>query len=357
VSAAPITSADRPVGPDGSGQVPRRPVLRHAEVDRRRETPGESALLFLTDRCPVGCAHCSVDSRPDSPRITDVELFGEIVDTLCASDLNLIGISGGDPFVERRALSLATARLAAAGKDLVVYTSGFWAGGPEVPRWTGPVLRRCACVYLSTDAFHQAGVAEERFVSAARATAMAGAWIVVQVLDLGDMSRRAADLLGRAFGRSWPDWAELVPIPPLPYGRAATLFPRTHRRPGRELTTPCRIVASPVIRYDGAVSACCNEAVLMGRGPAGLRRRCGSGAEVADAVGRFRDTPFLRAVAAVGPGPLTADPRLADLADEQVSGICELCWKMTDRLDLDVPDRVLATVAELGDALRRDGLR
>ena len=76
-------------------------------IDDIRNERGRSTLLFITDRCPVGCAHCSVDSRRDSPTITDFELFGEIVEWLVAQDHDVIGTSGGEPFVERRGLSLA----------------------------------------------------------------------------------------------------------------------------------------------------------------------------------------------------------------------------------------------------------
>ena len=53
------------------------------EIEELRHDRGRSTLLFVTDRCPVGCAHCSVDSRRDSPTITDFELYGEILDWLC----------------------------------------------------------------------------------------------------------------------------------------------------------------------------------------------------------------------------------------------------------------------------------
>ena len=82
--------------------------LTHAEVERCRRKPGESVLLFITDRCPVGCAHCSVDSRSDSPTISNFDLFAQLLDGICEqTDLQVVGISGGEPFAERRGLTLA----------------------------------------------------------------------------------------------------------------------------------------------------------------------------------------------------------------------------------------------------------
>ena len=156
-AATPISSRSG-AGPSRSRRdlAPRRASTWQAIDDIRNER-GRSTLLFITDRCPVGCAHCSVDSRRDSPTITDFELFGEIVEWLVAQDYDVIGISGGEPFVERRGLSLAARRITEEGKRLVVYTSGVWAKRPDPPAWIAEVLDRSTTVFLSTDAFHQAG--------------------------------------------------------------------------------------------------------------------------------------------------------------------------------------------------------
>ena len=104
------------------------------EIEEIRHTRGRSTLLFITDRCPVGCAHCSVDSRRDSATITDFALFSEILDWLCGQpELEVVGISGGEPFVERRGLTLAVEHLAGAGKRVVIYTSGLWGRRPLPP--------------------------------------------------------------------------------------------------------------------------------------------------------------------------------------------------------------------------------
>ena len=308
-------------------------------------------MLFLTDRCPVGCAHCSVDSRGDSPTITDFELFEEIVEAICTRpELELVGISGGEPFVERRGLAYASEQVVEAGKDLVVYTSGVWATRPETQPWIRDVLRRCSCVFLSTDAFHEEKIQNARFVRAAHAIAEEGVWIVVQVLDIPRMVDKAEVLLREAFGERHTEFAEVHLIPPLPYGRGAVVFMRTKHTPGRAFG-PCGAVAAPVIRYDGLVSACCNENVLMGGGPEQLRRRCGSKDELNGAIDDFYSDPLLRSIGGVGPGALTAHPRFADLADEEFTSICELCWKLLRRTESDEePDRVIQALDLVGRA-------
>ena len=320
--------------------------LKLAEVGRLRFAPGESLGLFITDRCPVGCNHCSVDSRRDSPTISDWPLFEAIVDEMAARPrVTMVGITGGEPFVERRGLTLATERLAAAGKDLILYTSGVWAN-PTSPAWIRAVLRRCSCVFLSTDSFHAESIDDARFIRAARVIAAEGAWIVIQVLNVPEMVERANRLIAGAFGDQSADYVEVHLIPPLPFGRGQAVFGPKRRSPGATLGA-CDIVASQMIRYDGVITACCNEQVIMGWGPPRLRRVCTSRAEVRDALDRFGGDPLLRAMNTVGLGPLTQLPQFADLAGQQLHGICHACWIMQERaLPLgDTSDRLLNAIS------------
>jgi hypothetical protein len=314
------------------------------EIEDIRHERGRSTLLFITDRCPVGCAHCSVDSRRDSPTITDFVLFEELVEWLCAQPLEVVGVSGGEPFVERRGLTYTARRVSEAGKKLVIYTSGVWAKRPEPPTWIADVLARCETVFLSTDAFHAEGVGDGHYVNAARAIAAAGAWIVVQVIEEPAMVEQARALLIEAFGERWEDYAELRPLTPLTSGRGKDVFTRTDHVPGRAFQ-PCTMVASPMVRYDGVITACCNESVIMGWGPPALRKQARDRFELDVAMDEFHADPLLRAIGGVGPGVLTSHPRFGDLAQQDFTSICDLCWKMFDRTAADPePDRLIGAI-------------
>ncbi|MEO6703205.1 MAG: radical SAM protein [Jatrophihabitantaceae bacterium] len=308
--------------------APRR--MRVDEVMRERFTPGVAVLLFLTDRCPVGCAHCSVDSRRDSPTITDYDKFAQLVEGICADPASqLVGISGGEPFVERRGLTIAMHRLAEAGKDIVLYTSGVWARAGEQPAWIRELLPLASCVMLSTDGFHQKTMDETRFVAAARAIADAGVPVIVQVLDTPDQVEEAERLLTTAFGSGWPEQADLSLITPLPYGRGADLFARPPAQPGRTVGA-CKLLSAPVVRYDGRISACCNEPVIMGRGPERLRETAADAEQTRAVLDSIRSDALLGAIATVGAGAVTAHPDFEALADTEVHGLCDLCWRLQD---------------------------
>ncbi|MHA6757812.1 hypothetical protein [Streptacidiphilus sp. PAMC 29251] len=295
--------------------------LTLTEIDGYRQARGRSALLYLTDRCPVGCDHCSVDARPLGPRITDRAQFARVLDLLCGTAaLTVVGISGGEPFIERQGLVLAARRLTAAGKLIVPYTSGSWGRNP--PAWIDEILRLSSCIVLSTDAFHAARLPTASVINAARTIAAAGVWIGCQVLAGEHQQAAATALLVEAFGPDWTSYAELRPIPLLPHGRAAgrAAAPPTAR--GR-----CTVAGTPVVRYDGHISACCNEVVATGGGPAGLRHH----ADTPGVLEHLAADPYLTALGTAGATALTRLPEYRDLAQTPVSDLCALCWRMVER--------------------------
>lgn len=308
--------------------------LTASALDHARAQPGQTALLFITDNCPVGCAHCSVDSRPDSPRVADISLFEEVVSAIAALETPIIGISGGEPFVERRALTTSVERLADVGKSVVIYTSGVWAASKTTPTWIQGVLRLSASIVLSTDAFHTQSVDPGAFVRAAQAVQNSGAWLIVQVLDLPEMIENATRLLVAAFGDHWDDLAEIKPIPPLPYGRGQGLLNWTTWRSGSAFP-PCNSLSSRVFRYDGEVMACCNERVIMRAGPSRLRRPGRDREEIQTALRAFEDDVFLQSMNLVGPIAFALEPQLSGVLDRRYGSICETCWALAEHPALD----------------------
>lgn len=323
--------------------------LFHREIEAIRREPGRSLLLFISDRCPVGCAHCSVDSRADGPTITDYPRFKDIVEWIARDPkLELVEISGGEPFVEREGLTLATRRIAAAGKRLVVFTSGIWAARERIPGWIRDVLDRCDSVYLSTDAFHAEAISDECLIHAAREIAAADARLVLQVLDHGPARERAAKLLNEAFGGRWDQDAEINIVAPLRHGRGAGVFAPRARIEGHAYG-PCAQVGSPVVRYDGRISACANESVIMGLGPARLRQQACSAKALGGTLQRLRSDPLLRVIGHSGLGVLTEHPRFKELGAERFSTNCELCWKLLERMP-EGSDRLIDAI----DAVSRE---
>jgi 4Fe-4S single cluster domain len=298
--------------------------LTLAGIERARAVPGASVVLFLTDRCPVECAHCSVGSLRDSPHPGDPRVLDAILRAVAGRPaITTVAITGGEPFAEPAALWRSVRSLSDAGKDVVVHTSGYWGAEPASER-VERVLERCSCVVLSTDSYHAAAVSSERFRAAARTITGLGAGLVVQTLTGDGHAERAEELLRQALGPDWREIAEITTVRPLPYGRGARVVRRTPPRPspGR-----CRLVGTPVIRYDGIATACCNERVIMGSGPDRLRRGFAPGDgdgttrdRVDAALDGLRNDPVLWGLGVFGPAALAAA--------ETTGGICDHCWRL-----------------------------
>jgi hypothetical protein len=184
-------------------------------------------------------------------------------------------------------------------------------------------------VVLSTDAYHAARVPEPRYLAALRATAEAGTWIAVQVIGTPAQTEAAERLLTAALGPSWRGRAEIRATELLSRGRGAGLR-RDAGQPGYT-NGPCFLARTPVVRHDGRVTACCNEDVVTGAGPAALHAHADGGGELRAVLDAMADDPFLAVVAAAGPGALTRLPRYRALGEQAHPDICAACWALLGR--------------------------
>jgi hypothetical protein len=330
----------------------RRAALKATSIRRLRWQFGKTLLLFITDRCPVGCAHCSTGSLSRSPSIRDWHLFGEILRGLAQiRDLEVVGISGGEPFVERRGLTMAAQEMRAAGKHVVVYTSGVWAEREPIPDWIDDVLGMCSAVYLSTDMYHREKISKAAFAAAARAIVARGARLVVPVIGASGEVEQARALLALALGSKWPSAAEIEVNPSLTYGRGGQVFAKPLSRAATAFGR-CDLVTSPTLRYDGQLVPCCNEEVVLGAGPSRLHETVVTAGDVARILERFSVDVVFRLMSSVGLGLLTGHQRFSDLKRRKFRTICDLCWAIQERQSAsgDQENRALALLATIAPA-------
>ena len=110
-------------------------------------------------------------------------------------------------------------------------------------------------------------------------------------------------------------------------GRGARLRPGPPEWPGRSFGA-CGLARSPVVRFDGRVTACCNEDVVTGHGPAALHAAARSQRELHEVFAALDGDRYLAAVAGAGPGALVRLPRYRELGERSFPGICSLCWAL-----------------------------
>jgi hypothetical protein len=211
-----------------------------------------------------------------------------------------------------------------------------------------PILSRADSFVLSTDSFHADAVGDDVFARAAGAIVDHGSHLIVQVLDEPETLARVDAALSKVVGPGRADMVEINIVPLLPYGRGAVNVapPRRHPTDG---FGPCHLLGAPVLRYDGAMVACCNEQVLTGHGPDRLRTRCHSAADVGDAMTAFAEDSLLKAVAHTGTRLVANLPSFAGVPSAARS-MCDACWMLQSEAgELGASDPLLDAVALFGE--------
>jgi hypothetical protein len=326
--------------------------FRQADFEARRWTPGAMMGIVLTDRCPVGCAHCSVSALMDDagPEVNP-DFAAQVRELAELPGCEVVFITGGDPFVHLDELVAAVTALTDAGKRVVVHTSGYWGDDDAVVARAATLLDRVSTLVFGVDLYHRKGVPDAALTGAMARAHAHGCWVVAQVIvgaRQPDHKGYALRMLEAALGAGWPAWAEIDENPPLEQGRAARLqrFRQAPRPPGR-----CDVVNRRMLRFDGELTACCNEGVLQGAGPAGLRRQVGAAHGVEAALAELAGDPLVRLVHALPTGAAyELASSVAGVAPEPVAGTCDACWR-TGELLAAMSEEQRARVALLADVL------
>jgi radical SAM protein with 4Fe4S-binding SPASM domain len=84
----------------------------------------KSVIWDVTYACNLRCPHCLTDSGPGRDGTLDTEEAFRVVDTLAASKVLYLSLTGGEPFLRRDILELL-ARIADTGMRVDVATNGF----------------------------------------------------------------------------------------------------------------------------------------------------------------------------------------------------------------------------------------
>lgn len=113
----------------GAGAMPStrllgQPGLAHACYFRSRAEPGRrKALLQITERCDLRCAHCFVSATRSGSDMTLDQLRGEAVGRLQAARVANVTITGGEPLVHPQLVEVLEL-FVEADFDVTVCTNG-----------------------------------------------------------------------------------------------------------------------------------------------------------------------------------------------------------------------------------------
>ena len=323
-----------------------------AELIGLRPVPCAGLLLTLTRRCPLSCAHCSTSSSMAGEE-PDAEQLLRFVGSFTAEDRpEAVMLTGGEPLlVPGLARELAT-RISAAGSRSVLLSGMFFARGGRTP---APVLRAISAVdhfSASLDAFHEREVDRADVFRAVRRILDAGVPVSFHLAGTGPEDPYLADVTG-AIRREFADRVPMLVNEVRPVGRAAGWATAASHRPDPDRALPCAMAAWPVVAFDGAVLACCNQQTVDRR-PAPAHLLLGHIAEDDWATVRCRSlsSPVLRMVRAVGPAHLYG--RYAPGTGE--CGYCAGCRGLQDHPEV-VAGAVRDGSGPVGELLDREAAR
>jgi pyruvate-formate lyase-activating enzyme len=316
------------------------------ELISQRHVAAGGIFAAITRRCPLGCRHCSTNSANDSEEHDGAHFlrFVRSFTADCRPDYLLL--TGGEPLMRPRLVSALARAAGAAGTRTYLLTGMFFARNGAIP---GPVLRAIRDVdhvAVSIDGFHQEFLPRVQVFRAMHRLAAEGVHLSVQLTGWSDDDPELAENVAAVrteFGDQVPILAGLIQ----PYGRARTLLPPAPGRAGRAgqaglagqtgqaglaLSGACAFAGWPVIGPDGAISACCHQAVVDGATEPGHGRpgHLDLGHAARDDWPLVRErcltTPLLGAVRLLGPH-VTA--RLASPGTAADAGYCQACWQLS----------------------------
>ena len=236
-------------------------MIRLADVEIARKKLHATVALSLTERCTARCRHCSVRAAPSGEPAADASRVGRWVRGVAdVPSLEMIAITGGEPFLEEGALHGALSAAAASELHTVVFTNAYWAETLSAARSTLARFPQIDLLEISADVFHEEFVPLKnlRYAAEAALECGIGVWFQMNEFQGDTFGARLRDVLGSEI----VDAADVTHSPLLDVGRARDLGLRGPARRSAEFPSGrCNPLTSPIIRPDGSVLACCNEQV------------------------------------------------------------------------------------------------
>lgn len=335
--AEPIVSRARK-----TGSPARSPTLGLGEFGRIRDRAYAAVGFVLTERCTAACRHCALSAGPGGRPAAAPSTVARWVRSVGeAPTTQAIGITGGEPFLERAALDAALGAAHDAGLRTTVFTNACWATSPEAACEALAQLPHIDLLEISADVFHEEFVPLGNVRRAAEAAldAGTGVWFQVAEVEAESFGTRLREVLGPRITGA----AEFSEAAILDAGRSLGA-PWSDRPPlTAELPTgACKRLGTPLVCPDGSVLACCSEYAYGELCPTALRLGTLEERSLSAMVRDAQSDPLLAALRALGPA------YVADVARHsgwhagryREGNVCDLC------LDL-------LREAPLADELRR----
>ncbi|HEV2344270.1 MAG TPA: radical SAM protein [Actinocrinis sp.] len=292
-----------------------------SEIIALRTVPAAALCLGLTQRCPLNCRHCSTNSTLGAADYSQAP-FRRIVGTFTEEcHPELVVMSGGEALLKAELVRWVGEASRRVGTSTQLISGMYFARERRTP----PAVRRAidAVDHLSAsiDVFHEEEVSRADVLRVLREYADEGKDLSVHLVGLDDED----PYLTEAIADIREQLGDRVPIAVNhvgSLGRAAEWLDAPGPvPPWRSGPEPCMLASWPLVRYDGAVLACCKQEVVdMPVVPEHLLLGHAGVDDWETIRSRTLSRDLLRAIRVVGPRSVRPE------AEGSVCGYCETCY-------------------------------
>lgn len=296
-------------------------------------TAAPTIALYMTRRCNMSCAHCSVESAPrvDTPDPSE-ESLREALRAAAANGVRAVQFTGGEPMMRQKLVLQLMKEAQQMGLGNGLTTNGFWGKNPKTAYNILAEMIRYGLAYMtvSYDRYHAEFMGPEPVLNIARAAEKLGFFFNVNVTRT--LTDEKLDEYADLFGNLPAVRMRLYDVQPL--GRARNFDLPTLRA---EVEGFCNAAAQATFTEDGRVIAC--------NGPAYFDkpdspRHIGHRAETSstELLQQHWSNPIMETIRTFGPAGLRDElmkmPQFADAFDRRFAGQCDLCHTITSNPEM-----------------------
>lgn len=285
--------------------------------------------FILTKQCPVHCEHCYSDCRPSAPIGNNKDIYGWLCQASMIDKIKTFVLTGGEPFYKYDFVVDVVNMLSERGKEIILYTNGYWADSLEVAVDRLKDLRRVKLINTSIDRFHLKYIPLENIKNLFIASQRLGFYTgLVVTVEPGD--DKFVDKVKQEFDGLLTDYSHIFVQDVSLIGRAYDLKKQFDTYLLEELPNGVCSLITSVIGHDGSMFACCSINKDEYKIPPFYVGNVAD-SSVKDMYEKFRNDPLLLALRVFGPKYLANIVIKAGLGKHLIGAkylkddLCSLC--------------------------------
>ncbi|WP_279581257.1 radical SAM protein [Fodinicola feengrottensis] len=177
--------------------------MRLAEMMALRQVIGAGALVTVTERCPLSCAHCASAATLAGRQLDATALLRFLSTFTAKCRPEVLMLTGGEPLTRPRLVVEAARLVRSAGTRTAVLSGAFFAQGKGIPPSIREVARAVDHFSLSLDVFHEREVARENVFGALHDLLRSGVATSLHVVGTGPDDPYLAEVSEEVVARFW----------------------------------------------------------------------------------------------------------------------------------------------------------